>query len=322
MYGKPKEFTIEEILKKVSEWDLWNYYIPGISLGKAFCNPLRNDKNPSASLFVARNGALLMKDFAGTTMNIWMFLQAKYGLTFYESLVTVNNDFNLKLLNKPKISFPTMEIFGITTNKKLEPQEASVIKIKKRIWNEVDEAYWGQYGLSIEFLIEHKVLALQNYWLNDKLFYWYSKNNPMYSYEFGYSKRKLYAPLAKKYKFITNAGDSILQGYEYLPKEADILIITKSYKDVLVLKKLGFSSFAPQSESMNIPEKVITSIKLRFKAIYLLYDNDATGIKFSKKICDAHGFVPIFIPKPVKDVSDYRKKHGEKNTLNMLTVLL
>lgn len=322
MYGKPKELTIDEILKRISEWDLWSYYIPGVQLGKTFRSPLREDKTPSVSLFVSRNGSILLKDFAGTTMNIWTFLQYRYAMNFHEVLLTVNNDFNLKLTNKHLKVRPTMEFFGLPQKYQAEPSVAKTIQIKRRAWSTLDEEYWSQYNLSPEFIEARGVLPVQNYWINGNLIYWHSDYNPTYSYEFGKGLRKLYAPKAKKFKFLTNANDSVMQGFKFLPKSADKLIITKGYKDVLVLESLGYHSFAPQSESMTMAESLIGNIKSRFNTIYLLYDNDTTGIKYSDKICKLHNFNPIFVPKPEKDISDYTAKYGKDATIELLKTLL
>jgi hypothetical protein len=322
MYGKPKELTIQEILKRVSEWDLWSYYIPGVQVNKSFKSPLREDKSPSAALFIARNGNILFKDFAGETLNIWKFLQIKYSMTFIEVLLTVNNDFNLKLVNKPYDSKPTMEFFGLPQKEQVEKSAPKIIKIKRRQWSSLDKEYWAQYNLSTEFIEERGVLPVQNYWINSNLIYWHSDYNPTYSYEFGKGLRKLYAPKAKKFKFLTNAGDNIMQGFKFLPEFADTLIITKSYKDVLVLESLGYHSFAPQSESMTMAESIIKNIKSRFQTIYLLYDNDTTGVKYSNKICSMHNFSPIFVPKPDKDISDYTAKYGKDATIELLKTLL
>jgi len=324
MYGKPvKELTIDEILSRVSEWDLWSYYIPGVQLKKKFKSPLRKDEEPSASLFVNRQNSILFKDFGtGQTMNIWSFLQVRYNVTFREVLLLVNNDFNLKLGSKTLKIKPSMELFGVVTNHVIEQKEPSTIKIKSRPWSLKDKEYWGQYGLTVSFLDSHNVKPLQNYWVNDYLVYWHSDSNPAYSYEFGRSKRKVYSPFAKKFKFLTNAGDKTIQGLDYLPKTGECLVITKSYKDVLVLQSLGYHSIAPQSESMTISSEMIDNLKSRFKHIYLLYDNDATGKKYSKKLCEQYRLMSIFVPEPIKDISDYRKTYGIVKTVGLLKALL
>jgi len=323
MYGKPKELSKEEILKKVSLLDLWRYYIPGVELNKSFKSPLRKDENPSVALFVSRSGDLLLKDFGqDITYTIWAFVMTKYGLTYIECLQTIDNDFNLNLTTKPKISKPTMEIFGIITKEEVKSKDVSKITIKKRAWSKVDEEYWSKYGLSLDFLTDRGVHPVQNYWVNDYLVYWYSQANPTYSYEFGGGIRKIYSPMAKKFKFLTNAQDYVLQGAKYLPEYADILIITKSYKDVLVLSALGYSSIAPQSESCKLDPAKVEKLKQRFTRIYLLYDNDAAGIKASNKICELYNLIPIFVPSPVKDISDYIAKHGREKTEELLKTML
>jgi len=321
MYGVPKELTIETILKKVSEWDLWRYYLPGAKLGGSFNSPLRKDRTPSASLFVANNGSILLKDFKLGTFNIWQYLQVTYQLTFIEALLAVNNDFNLQLVAKPTFSKPTMEIFGIVTNEKAEAREVASIKIKRRDWQDVDRNYWGRLGLSSNFLDSRKVVPLDNYWVNDALLYWFNKYSPAYSYEFGGGIRKIYSPLASKFKFLTNAGEHIIQGEEFL-QPADTLIITKSYKDVLVLANLGYQAVAPQSESTNISDEFITNAKQEYQDIYLLYDNDETGMKYSDKVSTEYSLIPIFVPQPVKDISDYRLLHGEDLTRELIKTML
>ncbi len=327
-YGNSTELSIEEILKRISEWDLWSYYIPNVELHKKILSPLRTEKRPSASLFVTKEGNILLKDFRLGTFNIWKFLEYKYNLNFYEVLLTINNDFNLKLTCKKLYRKPTMEFFGIIRNVQPKLDKHIVdLKIKKRDWNHIDTQYWGQYKMPISFLKKkrnHKVIPLQNYWVNDKLVYWYTDFNPAYSYEFGknlenVALRKLYTPFSE-YKWLTNTGHDLLQGEDDLPWIDDNLIITKSYKDVLLLTFLEMNSLAPQSESSIISEEKVNTLKKRFTNIYLLFDNDDTGRKYSKINCEKYNFIPIFVPNDniSKDISDFMKN----NTLNETNKLI
>lgn len=319
MYGTiPVKLTKEEILKRVSYWDLWSYYIPGVKLGGSFLSPLRKEKTASASLFSTSDGKILLKDFALGTYTIWKFLQEKYGLTYAECLLTINNDFNLGLtVSKNK---PTMAYYGIINSE--QPKKDSIVQlpIKRRNWNDADKDFWGNFYLDIPFIESHGVLALQNFWRNEDLFYWYNEYNPAYSYEFGNSIRKIYLPYNKTIRFIGNVTSDILQGEDYLPCIDENLIITKSYKDVLVLSKLGFNSIAPQGESMYLETQKVKTLKNRFKNIFLLYDNDNTGIKYSEKLCNKHDFIPLFIPKESgeKDISDYIRKYKKNKTLKLI----
>jgi hypothetical protein len=324
MYGQqPKELSIESITKKVSEWDLWRYYIPGVQLKRSFKSPLRKDENPSASLFLATDGRVLLKDFQIGTFNIWQFLQAKFNLTFIEALKVVDNDFDLGLCAKPLAEKPTMEFIGICTGENLETREETKLPVKKRTWNKADERYWGQFGLKVDFLQKHKIVPLQNYWVNDKLVYWYTPYDPAYSTEFGNGIRKIYRPLAKRFKWVTNAKNSHVQGDEFLAEKGDMLIITKSYKDVLLLKTLGYEAVASQSESTFLPEDKLEDYKNRFLKICLLWDNDTTGMNYSQKFCTLYCLIPIFVPdgSGTKDISDYYRMFGKDKTRELLQII-
>ncbi len=62
--GKRKvDLSSEEILKRISFFDIYKYYVKNFKIGEAFCNPFRKDQNPS---FIIDNkyGELLHFDFA------------------------------------------------------------------------------------------------------------------------------------------------------------------------------------------------------------------------------------------------------------------
>jgi hypothetical protein len=321
-----KELNKTEILKRVSEWDLWSYYIPGVKLGGSFLSPLRNEKNPSASLFVSKSGNILLKEFNLGTFTIWRFLQTKYNLTFYECLLTINNDFNLGISSQ-RNNKPTMLYFGIEQKEHTKQKsEFTNISIKKRSWNSFDKNYWLGYNLSLDYIESrvNKVLPLANFWINEELSYWHYEYNPCYSYEFGinYDKkvlRKLYLPY-NKLRFITNCTNDVFQGEDDLPHFGTLLIITKSYKDSLVLSNLGYCSVSPQGESALLNKQKINSYKKRFDTIYLLFDNDEVGKKWSNLNCETYNLKQIFIPTDsnCKDISDYIFKYKLNKTNKLI----
>ena len=64
-----------------------------------------------------------------------------------------------------------------------------------------------------------------------------------------------------------------------LPKSGDILVVTKSMKDVMVLYQLGIPAIAPISENCFLTEAQYNKLQSRFKYIVLLYDNDRPGLR-------------------------------------------
>ena len=174
-----------------------------------------------------------------------------------------------------------------------------------------------------EILDKFNVKPISYYWINDFLCVAFKYH---YSYDFytenGLFRRKLYAPLEKKKKWINNGG-AICQGESMLPYEGDLLIITKSLKDVMTLYSLGITAIAPPSESSFLPLGYYNKQKKRFKKIVLFFDNDQTGIKKAKKFSEEYNLPYIYIPEgDEKDISDYRKLHGEEKTKKLINKLL
>ena len=68
------------------------------------------------------------------------------------------------------------------------------------------------------------------------------------------------------------------------PKTGDVLLITKSQKDVMLAYELGIPAIAPCSEVLFLSNKQIQHLKKRFKTIVVCYDTDITGIHNLKQI--------------------------------------
>ena len=76
----------------------------------------------------------------------------------------------------------------------------------------------------------------------------------------------------------------------------DTLIITKSLKDVMCLRSLGYWAIAPHSESSRISELHVENIHSKFNSVYVLYDNDEAGINGAKSMASAVSCSSVIIP--------------------------
>lgn len=313
-YGN-RPLTKANVLRTISEFDIFKYYcIPFKRLGEAFCSELRKDAKPTCYIFQYKS-RLLYKDFgSGDALDCFAYVQKKYNLSFMECLRVIANDFNLKLgsfsLNTPTLLVPGIVHKGNSaTQSKKQP---TVIKVYRRGWNTEDKKYWlDQYGLSVTDLIH--VYPLKGFSINDS----YIQAEPVcYGYYFGLSDNaihqwKVYQPYASKGKWFSNCTNGNLQGYDLIEWLGDRLIITKSYKDVLVLKKAGYQAIAPHGEGHNIDSQIINVLKHRFSKIDIIYDNDAAGIKTSKSLSNKYNLNNITLPEfGGKDISDYVKEFG------------
>lgn len=146
----------------------------------------------------------------------------------------------------------------------------------------------------------------------------------MYAYQI-FNKFKIYRPLEQEpNKWLSNCTTYDIQGYEQLPPKGDLLIITKSLKDIMVLHKLGYIAIAANSENTLIPDKAIKDLSNRFEKIIILYDTDLPGIHGAKSMRDTYNLKCILIPRKykIKDISDFIKEHKIKKTKKMLKELL
>jgi len=313
MYGK-KVVNKENILSLINSYDIFKKYIVGfVSVGKAFKSELRADKSPTCVVFKG-NTDLLYKDYAiQGALNCFGYVMQRYNCTYFQALEIIKRDFALDLVSA-LTTFeytPTASTVYKVDISKIEMSPAD-IKVRVRKWNHFDKAFWNtQYELTVTELEIGKVYPLDAFWLNSMYF---KADSTAYGYYQGVRDGrelwKIYQPYNSKAKFFTNIGPDDYQGFNLLPETGDKIIITKSYKDVLVLKKLGIPAINPPSESSNIKQEFYDYLLTRFKEVVLLFDNDEPGIRAAIKLKSLVG-IPFFVlPQDTKDCADFVKKYN------------
>ena len=307
---KPKILSTDEILNQVSQESIWEYYLGfPIKVGKLFISPVRDEKTASANLFYARDGTLLFKDFGLGTMNIWQYVQYKYNITFQEALQRVSIDLNLRsgikldILEKFK---PSQKVRDFTN-----------IAITIKGWDRESLEYWYDYSITLTTLKRYRVIPISDMWINNNYIH---IKKPAFSYEFGKTIRKIYSPLSETNKFYSNVPGDIYSGFDQLDWVGDILIITKSHKDVMVYRELGYNAIAPQGEGHKMDLEFIEKLKKRFGYIILNFDNDKPGKAYTEKAHLDLKLPYFFIPTEdnIKDISDYIKKYKRDQTKKLL----
>ena len=289
--------TLDYILSKVTEYDIYAAYIGNFKVGMIYNSPLRKDKTPSFGCYYSKKTKQLMfKDHGtGECGNIIKFVSLFTGLTNYSDIL---ND----IVNKLKITNDTK----LVSSKQYIPSTETVIGIVRQDFTLTDINYWSQFNISIDTLKKFGVSSIKYYLCNGIVKGIYKDTNPMYAYKV-YNHFKIYRPLADKYtKWRNNLTENDIQGFKQLPKTGDILIITKSMKDVMCLYEMGISAISPSSESTFIPNKVLEQLKKRFKRIIILFDRDEAGVKYLRKMSLKTGLEGLLIHKKfkAKDVSD------------------
>lgn len=303
----------EYILKRISEEDIFKKYCNNfIALNLSFKSDLYNDSNPSCRIYMTRKG-LRYHDFGnGAHYDCFEYVKTKYNLSFNETLRVISSDFKLGynvnnipnklLLNNSDITYSDPSYELPRTKIFIEPQQ----------WTLADYKYWNQYKIPFEVLINYNVFSCKWVIVNNQLLE-YKPTNPIYAYAFiddGQFYYKIYRPLAiKKDKWRWNGKAHILEGYDQLPLFGDLLIITKSLKDVIVLHMMGYNAISLQGEHNRLTKREYNKLTTRFNTIISLYDNDDAGKKGALYLENTYGIKANFLIS-AKDPSDLIKLKG------------
>jgi len=297
---------LSDILSQLTDYDIFAYYLGDFKVGKLYNSPLRpDDQNPSFAVFKSRYGPLMFKDH-GTG-------QSGNALTFVKEISNIHTDRELEK-EFLKIIRSTAPKSNRTVTREYRPSGSMEIGIVRQPFNKFDIEFWDLFGIKEETLKKYDVFSIKYFLCNKIVSGIYKDGSPMYAYKVN-DKFKIYRPLNSKYtKWRTNLSVRDIQGLKQLPDEptSDILIITKSLKDVMVLYEMRYDAVSPSSETTFIPDDILTQLKLKYKYIFILYDRDKTGVKQSRAYSQRYNIIPFFINKrfEAKDISDAVKDHG------------
>lgn len=315
------------ILSTLTEEQIFAFYIGSeIKSKKLFRSKLRNDKNPTCSMYRNKSGSLIYKDFATDQyLNCFGYVMELFRCDYYTALRIIANDFNIVhddsfVRNKGRI---------IPKEFKIEEKEFSKIQIEVQDFSDQELKWWEKFGITKDILDKYNVYSCKHVFLNDQLIAKSQQHCPIFGY---YGKKyqgnelwKIYFPKRKEGRFMGNYPSKKMQGYEQLPKTGKICVITKSQKDCMTLYSLGIPACAPNSETVIPSNNIIEDLKKRFKYIICLWDNDYTGISFLNKFKKKHPeLIYTWIPRRLgaKDISDFYKENGKQKTLNLIKEFL
>lgn len=296
----------EDILSKISEEDIFMRYCVDCDLdGGMFCSTLRDDRNPTCKMYKSSSGQLRYKDFGnGDNFQCWDYVIEKFSCTFQEALNIISNDFNISecVVNvKPKV---------IVLNDEFKPKPR--IEIVKQPWSISDFEYWNQFGINFELLDKYNVFSIKSALLykdNKRYIFESKKNFPKYAYIF-YDSTKIYSPYSSKLeKWLFDGEMDNIEGFDQLDEFSEIIILTKSLKDVMCYRVLGYNAISLPSESSRLTNSILGRLKSKCSKLVINLDNDKQGILATSKILEKHNFKSFYIDK-TKDLSDYIKEYG------------
>lgn len=300
---KDNPITLDYILSKVTEYDIYARYLGQFKIGFIYNSPFRKDKNPSFGIFRSKKtGKLLFKDYGnGLCGDVITFVEHFTGLTNF-------NDILSRIITDMSITNDTV----LQSTKEYEKTGKTVIGVVRQDFTDIDKAYWSQFGITMKTLKKYGVSSIKYYLCDGIVKGIYKDENPMYAYKV-YDSFKIYKPYGDKYtKWRNNLSEYDIQGFAQLPKTGDLLIITKSMKDVMCLHEMGYNAISPSSESTFIPDNVLKQLRKDFKTILICFDRDKAGVKSMRKIKLKTGLDGFLVHKKFhsKDISDAIKNNG------------
>lgn len=321
------DLTYSELESRYGQLYMMNYLYPELKLGKNH-SPLRVDSNPS--FVIGENyGKIYWKDMrTGESGNLYTLIQKREATVynFYSCLAFINNQ--LRSLNiQPNFDK------SILPKNKTNPFKIGVVR---RDWVQHDIDYWKQFGISIATLEFYRVSPIT--WI----YLWPNTDREVvikadkHAYAFKELKDnivnlKTYQPYSLTAKWFSDCLEqhSAWSGWTQMDQKADTLIWTKSLKDVMSIKETaGINSVCLQSESWLPKQNVVDELKLRFKTIFILYDQDFDSIEnwghnLGQKLSTMFNIQQIEIPLQYqcKDYSDLYKKYKQE-AINILKQLI
>lgn len=313
--GEPS-ITLNDILDRVTEFDILGYYFGINELPIVIKSPLRVDNKPSFGLYTSDGIKVHYKDFATKDRGGLFDLLMKYWCKDYNSML-------LRLWEDLDKIHSSITQFNINNNSKTNTKTSYIplksrnidLQCRVREWRDYDIEYWKSYGITLDWLkyadiypISHKIVIKEGkkYILGaDKYAYAYVERKE------GNITIKIYQPFNKLgYKWSNRHDKSVISLWTKIPEYGDKVCICSSMKDALCLwSNTNIPSISIQGEGYGISDTAINELKRRYKKIYILLDNDEVGLKDGLKLSESTGFINIVLPKfkGGKDISDYYK---------------
>lgn len=281
---------------------------------ESFVSPFRYDRNPGCVLRWHKDKLRFMDSaddrFHGKTcVDV---LSSIKGVTWTQALIMLKEDVSI-----------SMELSNKQTMRK---DQRFVFKLlfDKRRWDNTDEEFFHKIGSSVTKAEAEKWIPIGKMSFN-------SHNNPGHlitTKTHGYAieifgRHKVYCP-GEGMKFLSTVPNGVIGGISKLDHSLP-LIINKSAKDHLTVSPHHNSRFIVNGEADFVNMQWIESALSIFPTIYLLYDNDETGIKYATKRAaeinerfNTDKVVPIWLPPDAKDPSDWHSTFGNIQIIKQL----
>lgn len=311
----------ETLKREIGDANILDFYFGAVEIGRNYLSVFRDEQRPSCSFYISKNGSLTYHDFTtGDKYDFVQFVAKLFSISYYKALERIAIDFGLipgvRSTEKPAIIKEHSE-------RKVKEKKEFTIELIPFAKHHLD--FWAKYYITKEELIANKIQAVGDFKIGDyevpydvRFFYPFADSENKYY--------KIYTPFSYDYKWVSSTPLHLPFGINELPLTHDTLVITKSVKDTLVLRKFFPEVIGLQNEGRgSLLPQTAKALKKCYKNIYVWFDMDRTGVKAANYYSKTYGFKPVFVgsdkltiwqnltrakQKSVKDPSDMVKQYG------------
>lgn len=322
MYQLLPNLSARFILNNVSQEEIFEYCGIPVRYNTFFCSPLRTDEHPTCS-FKWIGEYLYFRDWAEEhSYNCFQMIKRIHNCSYGEALELVYEKFVKKLtVIKPEYTYEVESSPAYRSKSKIQ------VKLSK--WQPEVIDYLKSYHINKGKCVKFNIFPIEKVWVNGKLSWKYQPNDPAIAYYFGVDEQgnkkwKIYFYTRRVWRFIGNTNR--INGWIQIPERGDLLVITKSLKDVVCFDTFGVPAIAMQNESTIPYDYIIEELRSRFTKIISFYDFDRTGVVNANKLKRLYNIPYIFLTNGrygtvnfgAKDFSDYLKHNGKQHAYNFL----
>jgi hypothetical protein len=349
--------TKEFILTCISEEQIYDTWLSPIfgetpKIGKLYSAPYRPDKTPSFRLYRASHGddSIMWHDFGRKLSgNCFKLVAILSGCEYKDVFELIARS---ERLVKP-IECNTREV---SENRKTTSQ----LCYKALDYTLKTTEYWNKLKITVNDLRKFDVLPIYEVHRDGNVLCRWKESNPIFGYRVrdfttGNTHIKFYKPFDRHYKWLCNAPSTVIYGLEVLLRELtndrgdigfdkrvkqNILFLTKSMKDVIVLYKAGYKAVCLNSESTTFTKQHIAAVMQwweYYKQYYptveaqdlrlmTLYDNDEQGYEMAYTIKNVYYLDCVFLtgakdPAELVEKFSYEELNRQiEEKLNLLKV--
>jgi len=326
-----KKLITKEGILEYTETIFRYYFKVDFEEGTYYNSPLRAESSPSFNIYMNRNkGYLVYKDWGGSFGNAIDFVMRLHLLEFASAMKMIVKDLNLPFVTSNEEFKESIKFQRKIKLRKLANIVPNLI-IEENQYTDTDIAYWNDMFIPVNYIRRHNIFPVLNYFINS-IEIRRDVNFPVYAFVEVYKKKvyyKLYAPFAdskNKWKStMTEVASKVYHNINKIPKKGNLLIITSSVKDNVILSYLGYNVISGQGEDIPLDTKTMTDLKARYTNIIIFYDNDYNkdvnyGILAAHRESERFGFRYVYIPGRYRctDIGELAHKLTSIETLKIV----